>query len=227
MSSGKFGYRQSPANVVMAAVCLFLAACANQTEDRAASTDESAAKEETQSADLQSETWEFDCKKFFGSDRDRSLRKHPMDWVVALPVCTAGVGVVIAGGLYFVGSAIVTAPILVPMRIVEQELEDRESFRSHFALAKCGDASSQLSVGGDYQAGRGVSQDALEAYVWYRLATKNAREGWQSRFGNEHSGVVKAELAPEQVAEAERRIKAWKPDPVACDVQKQADGKTN
>ncbi len=62
---------------------LALAACANQTRDRAASVDENTAKVETQSASLQSETWQLDCKKKF----DGPSRLHPLDLVIGVPVC--------------------------------------------------------------------------------------------------------------------------------------------
>ena len=38
------------------------------------------------------------------------------------------------------------------------------------ALAKQGDASVQILLGGMYDTGRGVPQDATEAVRWYRLA---------------------------------------------------------
>jgi|TARA_Y100000031_G_C8059785_1_gene310078 hypothetical protein len=99
--------------------------------------------------------------------------------------------------------------------------------RSWLASAKCGDANSQDKVGHSYQTGYGVSKDALEAYVWYRLAIINARWVDYLHSANRFLDKVKAQLIPEQVAEAERRIKAWKPEPAACEVQQQADGKTN
>ena len=79
MSHGEFGCRRSWANAVIATACLFVISCATPV-------DESAAKEETQSSELQSETWEFDCKSKILKGPPRH---YPLDLVIKLPVCSA------------------------------------------------------------------------------------------------------------------------------------------
>ncbi len=86
---------------------LGLAACATQPGDWAAPAGESAAKEETQSANLQSETWKFDCKMFEGPPRH-----YPLDLVIELPGC-------IAGGVVVMGVILSLVAIAAPVAIIE------------------------------------------------------------------------------------------------------------
>ena len=90
---------------LMLAATLVLAACANQTGDWAAPVDESAAREDTQSASQPSKAWEFDCK----FDR---LRDLPFDLVIGLPVC-------MAGSVVIVGAIATLVAITVPVAIID------------------------------------------------------------------------------------------------------------
>jgi uncharacterized protein len=76
-----------------------------------------------------------------------------------------------------------------------------------FAATK-GNATAQFSLGFMYQKGLGVPQDYVRAYMWFDLAaaqgTKGAAE-WR-----EH---IAARMAPEQIAEAQKLAREWKPKP--------------
>ena len=98
-TNGKF---HKACGLVLAAT-LVLAACANQTGDWAAPADESAAREDTQSASQPSKAWEFDCK----FDR---LRDLPLDLVIGLPVCMAG-SIVIGGAIAALG--LMMTPVII------------------------------------------------------------------------------------------------------------------
>jgi TPR repeat protein len=74
------------------------------------------------------------------------------------------------------------------------------------ALAEEGNAMAQLGLAGLYRQGIGVPRDLVEAYVWFDLAAAQGRRGAQER---RHE--LAAELTSEQLAEAERRITAFRP----------------
>ena len=97
---------------LLLAASLGLAACANQTGNWAAPADESAAKVETQSADLQSETWKLDCKK----RGNRPPRLHPLDLVIGVPVCVVK-GT--AAAVLLVGALAALVVILPPVMIAD------------------------------------------------------------------------------------------------------------
>ena len=69
----------------------------------------------------------------------------------------------------------------------------------------CGDAHAQERLGDRYLLGRGVSQDTVQAYVWYSLAASNGRP---------HASYLKDKLArrmtPEKIAQAGKRVEEWK-----------------
>ncbi len=71
-----------------------------------------------------------------------------------------------------------------------------------------------------YEAGRGAPVDLVAAYAWYSLAIRG---------GSEHSGhgqaIVREDMTPAQIAEAERRIKAFRPQPEATLVKSGSSGK--
>ena len=113
------GRRFHKACGVLLAATLGLAACANQTGDWKAPAAESAAREDTRSANPQSEKWELDCKKFVGNDRERGMPRQPLDWMVTLPVCTvAGAALVAVGGTVIV-TTIAGGVIMLPFKIIE------------------------------------------------------------------------------------------------------------
>jgi TPR repeat protein len=69
-----------------------------------------------------------------------------------------------------------------------------------------GHADAQYMLGDMYEHGQGVAEDYVQAYKWMILAT--AQLGVQDANGKE---AVRKELMPEQVAEAERLAKEFRP----------------
>jgi TPR repeat protein len=61
-----------------------------------------------------------------------------------------------------------------------------------------------------YEQGRGVPQDYVESHMWYNLAASNASGDNREGFTNERDHVAK-KMTPEQIAEAQRRAREWKP----------------
>jgi TPR repeat protein len=61
-----------------------------------------------------------------------------------------------------------------------------------------------------YDQGRGVPQDYVESHMWYHLAASRASSDHQKRFADARDQVAR-KMTPEQIAEAQRRAREWKP----------------
>jgi len=86
-------------------------------------------------------------------------------------------------------------------------LTDNAEAAAWFRLAaEQGDPAAQTDLGDMYQEGRGAEQDYVLAHMWYSLAA-----------GQEHEGAARQLrsigrlMTPEQIAEAERLAREWKP----------------
>jgi TPR repeat protein len=73
-------------------------------------------------------------------------------------------------------------------------------------LAEQGNAAAQYNLGLMYEKSRGVAQDYVQAHMWYNLAAakgeKRARKLRDS---------LAERMTPEQIAEAQRLAREWKP----------------
>jgi hypothetical protein len=56
--------------------------------------------------------------------------------------------------------------------------------------------------------------DPVQAYLWYGLAARNGH--YSARF--EHDDLAET-MTPAQIAEAERLVREWKPDPESCEAE--------
>ncbi len=81
-----------------------------------------------------------------------------------------------------------------------------EAYRWFRAAADQGHGLAQRSLGTMYREGIGVPQDDVQAYVWYSLGAMQ---------GSARARLARDEMAksltPEQLAEGERRVLAWRP----------------
>ena len=76
-------------------------------------------------------------------------------------------------------------------------------------------AEAQERLGKMYRWGyEVVEENPVEAYKWSKLAAKN-RNG----YGAKTIASVEPKLTPEQIAEANRLVAEFKPDPADCEVQ--------
>jgi curved DNA-binding protein CbpA len=101
----------------------------------------------------------------------------------------------------------------LPIRI--DELKDAETaysnqdyekaFLLYTELAEKGDTNAQLNLGEMYYKGRGISQDIVQAHMWFTLATTN-EDDKAHRFLNELT--QKMTLAQEE--EAQRMARNWR-----------------
>ncbi len=84
--------------------------------------------------------------------------------------------------------------------------DQAEAARLYRLAADQGVGKAQFSLGEFYRDGDGVAQDLVQAYMWFSVA---AAAGDQAAF--DHRGFLVAEMAPDQIAEAEKLAKEWKP----------------
>src|SRR5580692_122201 len=95
-------------------------------------------------------------------------------------------------------------PALADLAAGKQALKDGDyetALKEFRPLAKQGNASAQIFLGGMYNDGQGVPQDAKEAARWYRLAADQGDAGGQFLLGDMYNyghGV------PQDVKEAVR-----------------------
>src|SRR5437867_13347281 len=82
-----------------------------------------------------------------------------------------------------------------------------EAAKWYRLAAEQGHAGAQLYLGGMYLAGDGVPRDYVQAYVWFSLS---ATAG-QGAFAYQGRDRAADHMSPAQVAEAERRVRIWKP----------------
>ena len=82
-----------------------------------------------------------------------------------------------------------------------------EAAKWYRLAAQQGHAGAQLYLGEMYLAGEGVPRDYLQAYVWFSLS---AAAG-QGAFAFQGRDRAADKLSPAQIAEAERRVRTWKP----------------
>ena len=82
-----------------------------------------------------------------------------------------------------------------------------EAFNWYHKAAEQGDSSSQYRLGVMYENGEGVAQDYVASYLWYHLASQ-AHELESAR---KHRNRIAEEMTLDQIAEAQRLAREWKP----------------
>ena len=93
-------------------------------------------------------------------------------------------------------------------------LADRLVLRLHqltsgaTAAAEQGEANARYNLGVMYGTGQGVSQDYVQAHMWFNLAASNAHD----EAINDRERVA-ARMTPVQIVEAQRLALEWKPKP--------------
>ncbi len=70
--------------------------------------------------------------------------------------------------------------------------------------AEQGHAGAQNNLGVMYDKGDGVTQDYVQAHIWYNLAAAQGNE-----LGRENRDIVAKRMTPAQVAEAQRLAREW------------------
>jgi len=76
--------------------------------------------------------------------------------------------------------------------------------------AEQGYADAQNNLGTMYDKGQGVPQDYIQAHMWYNLAASSSRGDDRER-NVKNRDLVAEEMTSEQIAEAHRLAREWKP----------------
>jgi hypothetical protein len=91
-----------------------------------------------------------------------------------------------------------------------------EAIRLYREGAEQGDAAAQLAFGASYLSGEGVPQDYVEAYKWVDLAISrfpdSEREN-RDRAIALRDRLARERMTPDQMAEAQKLARDWKPRP--------------
>jgi hypothetical protein len=111
-------------------------------------------------------------------------------------------------------------------------VNDRAEFWKYGCLAANQNyPDAQGLVADHYRQGRDpVKRDLLRAYVWYRLAEMNGYEGgqptgqkiktetgWKCCKAKPYSEVLADNMTPSELADGERLVSKWKPNPAECE----------
>ncbi|MEZ0223268.1 MAG: tetratricopeptide repeat protein [Alphaproteobacteria bacterium] len=98
--------------------------------------------------------------------------------------------------------------------VLDKHLAPLEDFSSLMislrTAAEEGHGGSQFALSRAYQDGKGVERNAVEADFWYKLCTPV-----YYTTGHGHYPEVEKSLAPEQIADVNKRVENWKPHPVS------------
>ena len=94
--------------------------------------------------------------------------------------------------------------------VLEGGQDSAEAARWFRRAADQGDATAQQNLGVMYANGEGVPRDVVAAHMWLGLAAAQAT-GAARASARQGQAVVARQLTPTQIAEAERRARAWTP----------------
>lgn len=86
----------------------------------------------------------------------------------------------------------------------------KEAVRWYRVAAEQGKASAQNNLGTMYGGGQGVPQDYVQAHMWFNLAASD-RIGEERERAIRHRDRVAEEMTSEQITEAQRLAREWKP----------------
>jgi uncharacterized protein len=77
--------------------------------------------------------------------------------------------------------------------------------------AEQGNASAQVNLGLMYENGLGVAQDYVLAHMWSNLAASRAADAETRDLATRNRGKAAAKMTPNQIAEAQKMAREWRP----------------
>jgi uncharacterized protein len=86
-----------------------------------------------------------------------------------------------------------------------------EAVKWYRGAAEQGDVLAQAVLGAMYGGEEGVPADYVQSYMWLNLAASRASTQEDRDMALEARNLVKTKMTPEQIAEAERLAREWKP----------------
>jgi hypothetical protein len=94
-----------------------------------------------------------------------------------------------------------------------------EAARWYRKAADQGHAAAQFVLGLMYDNGQGVTQDYAEAHMWLNLAASSVSGDDQKKYADARESVAK-KMTAQQIAEAQRLAREWRPRTEAGNVGK-------
>jgi TPR repeat protein len=92
----------------------------------------------------------------------------------------------------------------------ERKKDFAEAARWYRKSADQGNSYAEASLGIFYRAGKGVARDEVQAEMWFLVALDRAAAGDRDTLIEMRDSVA-AHLTPQQLAEAQRLAREWKP----------------
>src|SRR6266481_5274548 len=98
-------------------------------------------------------------------------------------------------------------------RLADDKGNYAEAARWYRLAAEQGDAQAQYNLGLAYARGEGVTQDVVDAHMWFNLAAARfpANDTRNRTAAVKNRDTVAGEMSSEQLAEAQKRAREWKP----------------
>ena len=90
----------------------------------------------------------------------------------------------------------------------------RQAKKWHLMAAEQGDAAAQSALGVMYYNGQGVPQDYVQAHMWFNLSAARYDPVFSTKDRDAAVSLrdlVAARMTPDQIAEAQRMAREWKP----------------
>jgi len=81
-----------------------------------------------------------------------------------------------------------------------------EALKWYRKAAEQGHVQAQLNLGAMYINGTGVRQDYVQGHMWSNLAAAQGNE-----MARENRDLAEKNMTPEQITEAQRLAREWKP----------------
>ncbi len=102
--------------------------------------------------------------------------------------------------------------------VPQDYVEARKWYR---LAADQGNADAQNNLGIMYVKGEGVPQDYVEAHKWFNLAVSRypASEAQKRNTSVQNRDLVAAKMTPQQIAEAQKLARDWKPTSAARETE--------
>ncbi len=86
----------------------------------------------------------------------------------------------------------------------------KEALRWYLAAAEQGYSSAQVALGVMYERGQGVPQDYIQAHMWFNLAAASGGDKDRETAAKNRDLLARI-MTSEQIAEAQRLAREWKP----------------
>lgn len=94
-----------------------------------------------------------------------------------------------------------------------------EAFKWYKRSAEQGHAISYLAMGFSLRDGAGVAANKVEALKWFELASTSLQEGMMRDVAARARDRIAAKMNPNEIAQAQQLVIAWKPDAQPKQVQ--------